>query len=43
MLTQKIEDMEAWLAMTFTLYCYGESEPSDDKYRCHINRVEKKK
>jgi hypothetical protein len=42
MSTQKIEDMKARLAMTFALYCYGESEPSDDKYRCHIDRVEKK-
>jgi hypothetical protein len=42
MSTQKIEDMKARLAMTFALYCYGELEPSDDKYRCHIDKVEKK-
>ena len=25
--------------MTYTLYCYRESKPSNDKDECHINRV----
>ena len=38
-LVEEIVNMEPQLSMTSTPYCYGESKPSDDEDKRHIDKV----